>query len=74
MQQVSFDINKESCTGCKTCFESCFVDVFRWDNEENRPIIAYPEDCVACYLCEDSCPVKCIEVKPSFPWPEHGSY
>jgi NAD-dependent dihydropyrimidine dehydrogenase PreA subunit len=74
MQQVRFDIDKESCTGCKTCFDSCFVDVFRWDNEEKRPIIAYPEDCVACCLCEDSCPAKCIEVKPLFPWPEHASY
>ena len=55
-------IDMDACSGCKVCFKACFVDVFRWDPVNDRPIVAYQEDCVECAKCEVECPEKCIEV------------
>jgi NAD-dependent dihydropyrimidine dehydrogenase PreA subunit len=64
---VKIEIDKDMCNSCKTCVDACFVDVIRWDAKEERPIAAYPEDCVWCLACEMACPVQCIEVKPDIP-------
>ena len=62
----AINIDREVCTGCQTCFEACFVDVFRWDADEARPIVAYPEDCTECNKCQIECPEQCIEVVPDY--------
>lgn len=64
-------IDNETCIGCKACYKACFVDVLRWDEIEEKPIVAYPEDCVHCNYCEVSCPKECIEVVADFNmhWP-----
>ncbi len=49
-------VNNELCTGCRSCFKSCFIDVIHWNEEERRPVIAYPEECVQCMFCEINCP------------------
>jgi NAD-dependent dihydropyrimidine dehydrogenase PreA subunit len=67
MDSVTIEIDRKKCKSCKTCVDSCFVDVYRWDDKEKKPIAAYPEDCVWCYACEMACPVQCIEVKPIGP-------
>jgi NAD-dependent dihydropyrimidine dehydrogenase PreA subunit len=64
---ASIEINGEECTGCQTCFEACFVDVMRWDDAEEKPIVAYEEDCVWCFTCEINCPAQCINVIPRMP-------
>ena len=61
------EIDKDMCNSCKTCVDACFVDVYRWDAKEERPIVAYPEDCVGCLACEVACPAQCIEVVPNIP-------
>lgn len=61
------EIDKDMCNSCKTCVDACFVDVYRWDAKEERPIVAYPEDCVGCLACEVACPAQCIEVIPNIP-------
>jgi len=60
-------VDKDRCSGCKTCAEACFVDVYRWDEVEEKPRVAYPEDCVGCLACEIACPTQCIEVIPIIP-------
>ena len=64
---MGISIDLDMCNGCKTCVDSCWVDVLRWDDKEERPIVAYLEDCVWCFACELACPVKCIEVMPELP-------
>ena len=56
------DIDFAACDGCKICYKACFVDVFRWDESTKRPIVAYPEDCVQCNLCELNCRPEAIKV------------
>ena len=58
-------IDLDCCNGCYTCVEACPVDVIRWDTKNEKPYIAYPEDCIWCYACEFHCPLTCIEVVPT---------
>ncbi len=62
-------IDKDKCTGCKMCYEACFVNVFIWDDTEEKPVAKYPEECATCNWCELSCPVDAIEVIPDNPVP-----
>jgi NAD-dependent dihydropyrimidine dehydrogenase PreA subunit len=64
-------VDSEKCTGCKTCYKACWIDVIRWDESAKRPVIAYPEDCVECNFCEISCPVDALTVVVDYgrPWP-----
>ena len=61
---VKIEIDRELCVGCKLCFKTCFEDVYRWDEEQDQPIAAYPEDCVLCLQCEMACTANCIDVIP----------
>jgi NAD-dependent dihydropyrimidine dehydrogenase PreA subunit len=65
MSGVTITIDRENCTACQTCMGACFLDVLRWDEQADRPVVAYPEDCVWCYACELACPAQCIDVKPA---------
>jgi NAD-dependent dihydropyrimidine dehydrogenase PreA subunit len=58
-------IDLDLCNRCKTCVDACFMDVIRWDDKEEQPIVAYPEDCVLCLGCEEACPAQCIDVSPA---------
>ena len=53
-------IDFDACSGCKTCYLACFADVIRWDAATKHPIVAYPEDCAECNMCEVTCPAACI--------------
>jgi NAD-dependent dihydropyrimidine dehydrogenase PreA subunit len=59
-------VNDELCTGCKTCFKDCFIDIIKWDDKKKRPVIAYPEECVQCMYCEINCPDGAIKVHPKY--------
>ena len=67
-------IDLDSCQGCKSCMNACFVDVIRWDEDNEKPIVAYPEDCVWCLACELACTEQCIDVIPNIPAPLRSSY
>jgi NAD-dependent dihydropyrimidine dehydrogenase PreA subunit len=68
------EIDMDACKGCKTCMNACFADVIRWNDADNKPVVAYPEDCVWCLACEVACPTQCIEVIPNIPSPLRSSY
>ena len=72
VKEINIDL--DSCKGCKSCMNACFVDVIRWDEENEKPIVAYPEDCVWCLACEVACKEQCIEVIPNIPAPLRSSY
>lgn len=61
---------------CETCsirltkgcpvIESCSVDVIR-GNKDGKPLIAYAQDCHACFLCRDDCPNCAVVVSAEIP-------
>jgi len=57
-------INADLCTGCGICVNSCPMDCIRFDEKTRKAVIKYPKDCIACYNCEEDCPVKAIYVNP----------
>ena len=61
------EINLDECTGCRACIEACFVDVMRWDDAEEKPVVAYERDCVWRFTCEINCPAQRINVIPQMP-------
>lgn len=55
-------IDQKKCIGCGRCVDSCPLDTLRL--KEGKAVIAYPDDCHSCYLCEMACPVEAIYVHP----------
>lgn len=55
-------LRSEACTGCKVCVDVCPEDVLRINENGGKAYIAYPQDCVACLMCEWFCPAKAIDV------------
>jgi NAD-dependent dihydropyrimidine dehydrogenase PreA subunit len=53
-------IRKERCTNCGRCYDVCPMDVFQ--RLAGRTFIAYPDDCMCCYLCEIECPADALMV------------
>jgi len=58
-------IDEDACTGCGTCVDSCSMDVIRLDDERQKAVICYPEECTLCALCELDCPQHAIYVSPA---------
>lgn len=56
-------IEKELCTGCGICEDSCPLDVIYMNEEESRPIIKYPEECWHCGSCRQDCPEEAITIR-----------
>jgi len=54
-------LDQELCNGCEICLGVCPEDVFRMA-ENKKAYIKYPDDCVACFVCEFACPTNCIFV------------
>ena len=49
-------IDFDKCIGCKECFNFCKNGVYEWDEENNRPIIKNPYNCVVgCSACGNLC-------------------
>lgn len=56
-------IDQQKCVGCGTCVERCPLDTLRL-NEDRKAYIAYPDDCMTCYICERVCPKGAVTVFP----------
>ena len=53
MSVQRFDLNK--CIGCRNCVNICPMDVFRFNVDMNKSVIAYPENCQTCGQCYVYC-------------------
>lgn len=66
MANHKITIDESKCISCRICYKACFVDVIRWNEESNKPRVAYPEDCAHCMLCAALCPKDCVEIEVDF--------
>lgn len=63
---VDFDI----CVADGVCIEECPENVFDWFETPGHPASekkadpARQEDCIACNICQDECPVEAILITP----------
>ena len=53
-------IDLSICDGCGLCVKSCMSDVIRMDEQTDKPIIKYLDDCSACLVCQMDCPQNAI--------------
>ena len=60
MSVARYDLNK--CIGCKACVTVCPMDVFRFDSEAKKSVIAYPENCQSCGQCFLNCKGKSLGI------------
>jgi NAD-dependent dihydropyrimidine dehydrogenase PreA subunit len=57
-------IDEKKCAGCGMCVTSCGRNVFDFDKEKNKSVVARPNNCmVGCTSCETWCIFNAI----SFP-------
>lgn len=54
MTVARYDLNR--CIGCQSCYNVCPMDVFRFDADAMKSVIAYPENCQNCGQCYVNCP------------------
>ena len=55
-------IDYDKCTNCDICYDICPMDCF--GKIGNLVYIAYPHDCMCCYLCELHCCDDALYVSP----------
>lgn len=56
-------VSHERCITCQACVSACPENVF--DKREHAPpVIARPDDCQTCFLCELYCPADALYVSP----------
>lgn len=54
-------VDYDLCTGDQECFNFCKNGVFAWDEENRRPMVQNPYNCVVgCQACLNICPVEAI--------------
>jgi NAD-dependent dihydropyrimidine dehydrogenase PreA subunit len=61
MFEITIDYDK--CQGDEECVGNCPSEVYDWDDENQRPVIARPEDCLGCETCVEVCEVGAITVE-----------
>jgi 2-oxoglutarate ferredoxin oxidoreductase subunit delta len=62
MDAPPVQLDLELCKACGICIELCPEKVFDRD-KLGDPVLARPEDCSQCLLCEIHCPDFAIEVR-----------
>ncbi len=57
---MSAIINKEECTGCELCVDSCPVEAIAMADGK---AVVNADECVDCGDCVDACPVEAISME-----------
>lgn len=52
-------VDKEKCTGCEQCVNTCPVEAIALNDGKAK----VSDACVDCGQCVDACPVQAIEIK-----------
>jgi len=56
-------VDMDTCIGDRECVEVCTKkNVYDWDEDNAKPIVARPDDCDACLDCVKACPVEAITI------------
>ncbi|MEW6115012.1 MAG: 4Fe-4S dicluster domain-containing protein [Thermodesulfobacteriota bacterium] len=55
------EINEKKCDQCDECIDVCPTGVL--EKNENRTVVANPQDCLGCESCVSVCPREAITVK-----------
>jgi len=54
-------VDAQKCDGCGMCLLTCGNDVYRWDSQASRPVVANPGKCViGCTTCGKLCEKEAI--------------
>jgi NAD-dependent dihydropyrimidine dehydrogenase PreA subunit len=56
-------LSEVRCTGCDLCVRACPTNVFE-ARDGDIPVIARPDDCQTCFMCELYCPADALYVSP----------
>ena len=59
-------IYRDWCKACGICIAFCPKKVYGRD-EEGKPVIERPDDCIGCLFCEIHCPDFAITIKERYP-------
>ena len=61
-------IDQEKCVACGTCVDVCPQDVFFGSQENDIPLVSYPDECWHCDACVQECPVEgVVRIRISLP-------
>jgi len=52
-------VNKDTCTGCESCVDSCPVEAISMDGDK---AVVSADDCIDCGACVGECPVEAISM------------
>lgn len=63
MSVARYDLN--ACIGCRNCVNVCPMDVMKFDEEANKSVIAYPENCQSCGQCYINCLGRSLDIVDS---------
>ena len=55
---MTITIDKEKCTACGTCVESCLVEALKLEDKATVDT----EECIDCGTCVDECPESAISL------------
>jgi len=58
---VEINIDKDACTGCGTCVDTCPVGLYEL-KDDKAAVTGDKEECVVCRACESACPSGAIEI------------
>ena len=63
MSVQRYDLN--ACIGCESCMTVCPMDVFRFDYDQMKSVMAYPENCQSCGQCYVNCQGRSLVIGDS---------